>query len=207
MPRAVRTFLGLWAPVLVYLGMITYLSHQPALKIPGGLPDWPFHVVEYAGLALLVARAAPLRTPKIGMAVFAGTAAFGALDELHQGFVPGRDASLRDLAADAAGSALALGLVLLARRAKPRVRPVQITLFGRAGCHLCDEAEALLASASVRYAIDVSKVDIDGDPELSRLYSNEVPVIAIEGKRWSKLRLDPERLRRKLASVAQRRTP
>jgi glutaredoxin len=57
----------------------------------------------------------------------------------------------------------------------------QVTLYTRAGCHLCENAEAVLHSvrAQVPFALDV--VDVDGDPELARRYGVRVPVVAIDG--------------------------
>jgi VanZ family protein len=54
--------------------------------------------------------------------ITAMVAAFGALDEIHQSFVPGRDASLGDLAADAAGG-FAAAVVFRIRSSFTRARP------------------------------------------------------------------------------------
>ncbi len=57
---------------------------------------------------------------------------------------------------------------------KPRV-----TLYTRAGCCLCDDAKSLLLAARRRADFDYEELDIDSDPELRRLYNDEVPVVAI----------------------------
>ena len=68
-----------------------------------------FHPIEYAGLALLAHLlanphpAAPLRPNRL-CAVVLACSAFGALDELHQSFVPRRTAALEDLLLDTLGA-------------------------------------------------------------------------------------------------------
>ena len=64
-----------------------------------------------------------------------------------------------------------------------------VTLYTRAGCSLCEKAkEAMLRSG---IAFDLTEVDIDGDPELRERYTNDVPVILIDGKEAFRHRLTP----------------
>jgi len=56
--------------------------------------------------------------------------------------------------------------------------PHQILLFTRSGCHLCEEAEALL----VRYGLAPQKIDVDANAELRQKYDTCVPVVVIDGK-------------------------
>lgn len=97
-------------PLVVYGGLIVHLSSQPAF---GMLPtidgfDKVLHLIEYAGLGFLSARAVALLAgvPTLRAAAWgAGLAAtFGVTDELHQSFVPGRFPSVADAVADAIGS-------------------------------------------------------------------------------------------------------
>ncbi len=91
-----------WAPVLLWAGLIFGLSSVPDLGT--GLGDWDLvlrklaHVGEYAVLGLLLARALGRE-----VAAFAAGVAYAVTDELHQHFVPGRQAAARDVAVDAAG--------------------------------------------------------------------------------------------------------
>lgn len=48
-----------------------------------------------------------------------------------------------------------------------------LTLYSRAGCHLCEDAEALLASLGVAFV----RVDVSGNAELERRYGWDVPVL------------------------------
>ena len=54
----------------------------------------------------------------------------------------------------------------------------QVLLFTRQGCHLCDDAEAVL----VRHGLAADKIDIDASPELRSRYDTCVPVVVINGK-------------------------
>lgn len=62
----------------------------------------------------------------------------------------------------------------------PANTPV-VTLFTRAGCHLCEEAEAVLRAAREGTAFRLDLVDVDADPELARRYGVRVPVVAVDG--------------------------
>ena len=75
---------------------------------------------------------------------------------------------------------------------------MKVTLYTRRGCHLCDEAKRAIDSARRRGLFDYEEFDIDSDPELRRLYNEEVPVIAIDGRKAFKYRLTPEELMKKL---------
>ncbi len=94
--------------------LVVYLSHQPSLKPPLELfphQDKLFHMIEFGGLGLALVLNADLfgkRSKKFRM-IYSGVA-WALLDELHQSFVPGRDCSLQDVFADAAG--LIVGVLL-----------------------------------------------------------------------------------------------
>ena len=63
-----------------------------------------------------------------------------------------------------------------------------VTLYTRAGCHLCEQARAVINKARRRVAFDLQVLDIDADAELKSRYNDDVPVIAIDGRdlfRWS----------------------
>jgi len=67
----------------------------------------------------------------------------------------------------------------------------RVTLYTRAGCHLCDAAKENLLAARRQEAFTLEEVDIDTDPALRTLYNEEVPVIAINGKKAFKYQVDP----------------
>ena len=76
----------------------------------------------------------------------------------------------------------------------------RITLYSRAGCHLCDVALTTLEPFRSRGEISIEVVDLDREalPEKLAAYTNEVPVIELEGRKIMKYRVDTERLRRLL---------
>lgn len=93
---------------------IAALSHQPSLSPPFQLfphQDKLFHFLEFAGLALALRLNRDLFPSKGGVWLMTLSGlAWALLDELHQSYVPGRDCSLQDLAADATG--LLVGLMV-----------------------------------------------------------------------------------------------
>jgi VanZ family protein len=97
-------------PALAYAGLIFWLSHQPnpLPQLTLDLSDKLLHAVEYAGLAgLLVLGLTHVGTFGLRRAALLAVllaATYGATDELHQAFVPHRDASALDWLADAVGA-------------------------------------------------------------------------------------------------------
>lgn len=73
-----------------------------------------------------------------------------------------------------------------------------VTLYTRAGCHLCDEAKAEIERAGRQAAFQLEVIDIDTDENLRRLYGEEVPVIAIDGRKAFKYRLTADELLKRL---------
>jgi glutaredoxin len=76
----------------------------------------------------------------------------------------------------------------------------QVTLYTRQGCCLCDDAKQVLDEARRQAAFEYLEVDIDRDAELRLRYNDEVPVIAIDGAKAFKYRVDLKDLLRRLAA-------
>jgi glutaredoxin len=72
----------------------------------------------------------------------------------------------------------------------------RVVLFTAAGCHLCERARGVLDAEGVAY----DEVDITGDPELEARYREWLPVVEIDGERAFVYFVQPQGLRRKLAS-------
>jgi glutaredoxin len=59
---------------------------------------------------------------------------------------------------------------------------LQVVMYTRQGCHLCEEAWTRLKQARRRYAFVLEQIDVDGDPALAARYGEEVPVVTVNGK-------------------------
>jgi len=79
-----------------------------------------------------------------------------------------------------------------------------ITIYSRQGCHLCDDAQKTLESMREELNFEIVVIDIDQDAELIKLYSDQVPVIHIDGIHHDFYRVDPERFRSSLEKHRQR---
>jgi glutaredoxin len=75
---------------------------------------------------------------------------------------------------------------------------MNVVLYTRAGCHLCDDAQALLEEHGLR----PRAVDVDADPGLRERFNECVPVVEIDGKIRFRGRVDRVLLRRLLAHGA-----
>jgi glutaredoxin len=75
-----------------------------------------------------------------------------------------------------------------------------VTLYTRAGCHLCDGAKRVIGEARRHADFDYREIDIDLDPELLRRYNDDVPVVAIGGVKAFKYKVDMKELLKKLAA-------
>ena len=73
-----------------------------------------------------------------------------------------------------------------------------VTVYSRHGCHLCEDAVNTLETMREELAFEIEIIYIDGNPELEKLYGNEVPVIHINGEHHDFYRIDPERFRTSL---------
>ena len=71
-----------------------------------------------------------------------------------------------------------------------------MTLYTRDGCHLCEDAERVLAAHGIAFV----RVDIDSDDELFKRYLERIPVVAVDGEELSDFEVDVVALRNKLRS-------
>lgn len=121
MPRTrILHRLWIWAPVLVYVALIFYVSSLSNVPWGGLAPDFISHAIEYFGLAILVARglndglSTPVPVRRL-LLTFGICVAYAVTDEFHQMFVPHRYADVLDVLSDAVGAALALGALHVAQ--------------------------------------------------------------------------------------------
>ncbi|MCD6388808.1 MAG: VanZ family protein [Desulfobulbaceae bacterium] len=114
-------------PMLAVMGIIFFLSHQPhlSLDLEVSHQDKIFHAIAYGVLAAstLFAVLPPgrrvlrsrSRLMLTGLGVVLFCMFYGISDEFHQSFIPGRESSLLDVAADTAGAVIVVSLWLFFR--------------------------------------------------------------------------------------------
>jgi glutaredoxin len=78
----------------------------------------------------------------------------------------------------------------------------KLVLYGREGCHLCDEArDALLRMGEEGIDFELIEVDIESDRALFRRNLERIPVIEIDGEEVCELGIDHSVVRARLASL------
>ena len=75
-------------------------------------------------------------------------------------------------------------------RPSPRVR-----FYTRPGCHLCDDARAVVAAVCAELGETFEEVDITTSEELLARFGEEIPVTFVDGEQHDYWRVDPARLR------------
>ncbi|HEX6728695.1 MAG TPA: glutaredoxin family protein [Pyrinomonadaceae bacterium] len=80
--------------------------------------------------------------------------------------------------------------------AKPHV-----TIYSRPGCHLCEEAKAVIEAACSGDEFTLEEVNIESDPELLNRYQYDVPVIAINGVDTFMHRVDPDEFKAAISKL------
>ena len=79
----------------------------------------------------------------------------------------------------------------------------RVTLYGKAGCCLCDEAREAVSAVRGELPFDLEEVDISLDPVLYRRYGERIPVLCVNGEEAFELRVDVAALRDLLGRVGE----
>lgn len=78
----------------------------------------------------------------------------------------------------------------------------EVVVYGRPGCHLCEEAlAAIVALHAEGYRFELREVDIESDELLLRRLLERIPVVEVDGELVSELLLDEASLRARLDTV------
>jgi len=75
-----------------------------------------------------------------------------------------------------------------------------VVLYGKAGCHLCDEAREVVAAVREQHPFELEEVDVSTDPELHNVYGERIPVLALDGDELFEFHVDAEELALRLQS-------
>ncbi|WP_455352290.1 glutaredoxin family protein [Streptomyces sp. SYSU K217416] len=88
----------------------------------------------------------------------------------------------------------------LLRRSGKKPGERLVTLVGKPGCHLCDDAREVVSRVCGEAGTPWEEKDITQDEELNRLYWEQIPVVLVDGEQHTFWRVDADRLRRALGA-------
>jgi glutaredoxin len=74
-----------------------------------------------------------------------------------------------------------------------------VTLISKPGCHLCDDARAVVEAVCGEVGVPWEEKDITQDEALRAVYWEQIPVVLVDGEQHTFWRVDAGRLRRELA--------
>ena len=75
---------------------------------------------------------------------------------------------------------------------------VEIEIYSRPGCHLCDDAKEVVERVQRRFPFSLRVVNIEMDPELEKAYGEQIPVVFINGNKAFKYHVDERELEQKV---------
>jgi glutaredoxin len=76
----------------------------------------------------------------------------------------------------------------------------RVVVYGKPGCHLCEDAERVVAAVCAQAGEGWRSVDISGDADLMARYGEQIPVTFVDGAQHDFWRVDPARLASALAA-------
>ena len=76
----------------------------------------------------------------------------------------------------------------------------RVVLYGKAGCHLCDEARETVATVRAQHPFELEEVDVSTDPGLYRAYGERIPVLELDGDELFEFHVNADELARRLQS-------
>ncbi len=71
----------------------------------------------------------------------------------------------------------------------------RITLLGKPGCHLCDDARVVVTRVAEELGVDWEERSVLDDPLLLEEYAEQIPVVFVDGRQHTFWRVDEQRLR------------
>ncbi len=78
--------------------------------------------------------------------------------------------------------------------------PARITLIGKPGCHLCDDAREVVAAVAAEVGVGWEEHSILDDPALQERYAEQIPVTLVDGQPHDFWRVSADRLRAALTA-------
>ena len=78
-----------------------------------------------------------------------------------------------------------------------------VTLYGKPGCHLCDDARREIEQVRAGQPFVLEEVDVSLDPVLHARYGERIPVVEVDGEELFEYFVDPAVLRKRVDTVGQ----
>jgi hypothetical protein len=94
-----------------------------------------------------------------------------------------------------------VGALVLDRCEAQTVEVHRITLLGKPGCHLCDDARLVVERVAADLGVPWDERSILDDQELMEEYAEQIPVVLVDGRQHTFWRVDEARLRAALADA------
>jgi glutaredoxin len=66
----------------------------------------------------------------------------------------------------------------------------RVTLYGKPGCHLCDDARAVVERVRTEHPFELREIDVSLDPQLFREYGERIPVLELDGEELFEFHVD-----------------
>jgi glutaredoxin len=79
--------------------------------------------------------------------------------------------------------------------------PIRIDIYSRPGCHLCDDAKAVVEPLRKLYEIVLRTINVESSADLEKRYGSDIPVVFINGEESFRHRVDRTELERKLKAL------
>jgi glutaredoxin len=76
-----------------------------------------------------------------------------------------------------------------------------VTLYGKPGCHLCDDAREVVERVRAEHPFELREVDVSLDPVLLHQYGERIPVLELDGEELFEFHIDEAELRRRVGRV------
>jgi glutaredoxin len=89
-------------------------------------------------------------------------------------------------------------LAIAGRDADTPGMSIEIRLYSRPDCHLCDDMKLVVAPIAREFGARVEEIHVDGDAALEARFGTEVPVLFINGRKAFKYRVEERELRARL---------
>lgn len=83
-------------------------------------------------------------------------------------------------------------------------KPLEVTLYTRPGCHLCEEAKRIIEPLLVEFGAKLREVNIEGDAVLTERYGSDIPVLFLGSRKAAKHRVERKQFRRQLMEAREK---